>query len=681
MIFLHPEALWGFLALAIPVLIHLFNFQKTERVVFANTRLLSEVVQKTNKARQIKNWILLTLRLLAISALVLAFAQPKFSSDGDQKTYNKMSQVGVFLDNSASMFVSGSESKPFDLAWNYSKNIPSEFGKKGWFQLLTNQFESKHLWTSSNGFIEQVTEVGNVGSSRNFPTIMERSLRQMKNQNLGESKVQFILSDFQKSSVENVNSLIFDSSLNYQFVVFEHENLSNVYVDSVWLPKPIQVQEKAQTLKIRIGQSGKTYGKPINIKLLANGNLISGKSVTLKDQPVADVEIPFRIKPAEKLNCQIQLDDLPVSFDNTFFFTLQAPAPSPVYLIDDLKNPYLPAAFQNSIFKLNSGNFKSINYELLRNAEFIICNGLLSLDDALTEAIENRCREGASVLLIPDESGAKSFQNLKWTGIQFENLSQSPGGKDIDWRINLPSKSDPFFGGTFAEITSNSSQPFSRPNIQIFNGNPLLKFENGDPFLVRQNLGNGSIFMLAGSFSEKSSNLQKHPLFIPMVFKMAFSGSRNADLPLFYRGSSTNALLSGDSLYLSGESPLFLSQNQIQLRVNPSKSGNRIKIDLPNENMKAGFWNIDQNGKSLGSLAMNSDKTESKMEFYSSEDLAEIFKNKPWIKVSSVVAKSSPEHLSSGIESGFSLWKVFLCLSILFFGCEIALIKFGKYSV
>lgn len=678
MTFLHPEALWGFLALAIPVIIHLFNFQKTERVVFANTRLLSEVVQKTNKARQIKNWLLLLFRMLALSALILAFAQPKLKSENGLQNLQSLPQVAVFLDNSSSMFISGDASKPFDQAWNFAKNIPSEFSKKGWFQILTNQFESKHLWTSANGYQDQVTEVGNASLNRNFSTVMERSLRQLKNQNLGETKIQYMLSDFQKSAMGNPTTLPIDSSLSYQFVVFEHENLSNVFIDSVWLPRPVQFQEKAQILKIRVAQSGKTYTKPLNLKLLANGNLISGKTITLQDQSVFDVEIPFRIKVGEKLDCQIVIDDLPVSFDNTFYFTLQAPPPSPIYLIDDSKNPFLNAVYKTSIFKIGSGNFRSINYEMLKNADFIVCNGFSNLDEALTQTLESRCREGAAILFLPDQTTTSSSAFPNWIGFRTESISASPGGKVTDAKIKLPAKSDPFFGGTFAEVNSNSSQPFCKPSIQLFGGRPILKYENGDPFLVEQKVGFGSVFVLAGSLLEQNSNLQKHPLFIPMMYKMAFSGSRSADIPLFSRSSSTSALISGDSLSIGSESGLALIQNQIQLRVNPTQAGNRIKIELPAENMKTGFWSMVQNGKTTGTLALNSDKSESEMEFYSAEDLREIFKNKPWIKVSQVAANSSPEHLSSGIESGFSLWKLFLCLSLLFFAGEMALTKFGK---
>ena len=100
MSFAYPGFLWALLSLAIPIIIHLFNFRRVQKIFFSNTRLLKQVKEETTKRRRIKNWLILLSRLLFLSFLVLAFAQP-FLPASDQFSSGK--NVVLYIDNSYSM--------------------------------------------------------------------------------------------------------------------------------------------------------------------------------------------------------------------------------------------------------------------------------------------------------------------------------------------------------------------------------------------------------------------------------------------------------------------------------------------------------------------------------------------------------------------------------------------------
>ena len=76
MIFVNPVFLWGLLALLIPIAVHLFNFRRYRKVYFSNVDRLMEVKSEKRRVRQLRQWLVLLMRCLAIAALVLAFAQP-----------------------------------------------------------------------------------------------------------------------------------------------------------------------------------------------------------------------------------------------------------------------------------------------------------------------------------------------------------------------------------------------------------------------------------------------------------------------------------------------------------------------------------------------------------------------------------------------------------------------------
>lgn len=75
MSFLLPAGLFGLLALALPLLIHLMRRPPSETVAFAALRWLGDVARPQRQWR-LRQWLLLLLRLLLITALALLLAEP-----------------------------------------------------------------------------------------------------------------------------------------------------------------------------------------------------------------------------------------------------------------------------------------------------------------------------------------------------------------------------------------------------------------------------------------------------------------------------------------------------------------------------------------------------------------------------------------------------------------------------
>ena len=74
--FAYPEFLYALFAIAIPIIIHLFNFRKFKKIYFSNVEFLKEVQQETQAKSKLKHLLILLSTILAIAFLVFAFAQP-----------------------------------------------------------------------------------------------------------------------------------------------------------------------------------------------------------------------------------------------------------------------------------------------------------------------------------------------------------------------------------------------------------------------------------------------------------------------------------------------------------------------------------------------------------------------------------------------------------------------------
>src|SRR5436190_24196084 len=102
MSFLYPSFLFGLIAVSIPIIIHLFNFQRPKKVLFTNINFLKLVKENTSSKLKLKHILILVSRICFISFLVLAFAQP-FIQSNKASDLKGSRLVSIYTDNSFSM--------------------------------------------------------------------------------------------------------------------------------------------------------------------------------------------------------------------------------------------------------------------------------------------------------------------------------------------------------------------------------------------------------------------------------------------------------------------------------------------------------------------------------------------------------------------------------------------------
>ena len=136
MLFANPIFLIALSALAIPVIIHLYNFRRYKKVYFTNVRFIAEIKQESKKRSQLKHLLILLMRILAITCLVIAFAQPYLPSAMQQKNIAGRQSVSIYIDNSFSMEALATNGKLLDVAKSKALEIVSAYKPSDLFQLL-----------------------------------------------------------------------------------------------------------------------------------------------------------------------------------------------------------------------------------------------------------------------------------------------------------------------------------------------------------------------------------------------------------------------------------------------------------------------------------------------------------------------------------------------------------------
>src|SRR5687767_3770204 len=105
--FLYPAFLVGLLAASLPIVIHLLNRRRLQRIQFPAVRFILLSQKRISRSYRLRHWLLLALRTLAIVLLVLLLANPIFQTGAGLFAGGGPVSLVVLLDNSLSMTWSG----------------------------------------------------------------------------------------------------------------------------------------------------------------------------------------------------------------------------------------------------------------------------------------------------------------------------------------------------------------------------------------------------------------------------------------------------------------------------------------------------------------------------------------------------------------------------------------------
>src|SRR5471030_1931734 len=196
--FLYPAFLFALISLAIPVLIHQFNFRRYQKVYFSNVQFLKEIREQQSSRRNLKERLILASRLLALFFLVMAFTRPYIPGPHAANAAGQRA-ISVFVDNSYSMQTLNREGSLLDEAKRRAKEIASAYNINDRFQLLTQDFEGKHQrLVSRDQFDDAVDAVKISPQSRSLQQIINRQQGLLDMHKNGPGSV-YIISDFQKN--------------------------------------------------------------------------------------------------------------------------------------------------------------------------------------------------------------------------------------------------------------------------------------------------------------------------------------------------------------------------------------------------------------------------------------------------------------------------------------------------
>lgn len=665
MTFLHPSFFWALGVLAVPIIIHLFNFRKTRRVYFSNNRFLKKVKENTTAKRKLKHYLILASRLLFLFFLVIAFCQPILPAREEQVNHQN---VVFYLDNSQSMSAPISDrTRGLDAGIAFISQIVETFPVDSRYRLVTNDFAPySNTFKTKTEIQELLSQIRLSPVSRTIDEVKQRMLRDPGS---GEQEI-FWISDFQKSTAGIPNPSNTDSIFSWHLVPITFDNLANVFVDTVYLENPLASSGERNVLRVKVRNDGKQNVDQLNVKLNLNGIQAGATNVRVPAGGLSEAAFDLTTRLDRLNRASVSFNDYPVSFDNEFFFSLNYRDKIRVIEIknSDAVTPIERVYGNREIFTFRSSPVSNFNYSTLAEADLVVVNSLDHIDDPLQLALREYLNRNGVVFVIPgknpDEGSLKTFLQLP----VFSRVS-ARATQDLE----RPEFTNPFFENVFEEQSNSMVMPKALPVIDWgADRSAILRFKNDKPFLSRFS-GQGTLFVLASPLEAGYTDFYNHALFVPVMYRMATTSKRN-EQRLYYQLRESLLTLRLDSLADDEQIKLV---NDEEIIPGQRRIGRQVVLDIPRHTVKAGFYRVVAASDTVDLLAFNPDRSESLMAQLDQQEIASFFGG------GNIRFFESDDTESFGDEIrerylGTPLWKYAILLALLFLAAEVLLIRFMK---
>lgn len=663
MTLLYPSFLWALAALAIPIVIHLFNFRKTTRVYFSNTRFLRDVKEATTAKRKLKHYLILASRLLFLLFLIAAFCQPVIPAR-EQLGSNR--NIVLYLDNSQSMSAQVDEkTRGVDAAVNFARNIVEIFPPDTRYKLLTNDFAPfSNTFKTKPEVLDLLTQIRLSPVSRTFQEVRDR----IRQDRWVKSTDVFWIADLQRSTA---GILAADSTTKLHLVPITFTEHGNVFIDSAYLESPFAAGGGRNVLHVIVRNDGTRDIDQLNLRLMLN-NIQEGTATTSISR-AGRSEVTFDIATSlTGLNeARITFNDFPVTFDNEFFLALNFTNRINVIEIKpaDVITPVQRVFGNDRIFSFQTFTGGNFNYSLLDQADLVVVNGLNSLDPALAGALRRYTSAYGTLMVIPGT--LPDVENLKTT-LQLPALKTVADKGQTE--LARPDFSNPFFENVFEEKSVSLAMPHASRILDWgTDRTAILHFRNEQPFISRFNQG-GQLYLMSCALLASQTDFANHALFVPVMYRIAASGRKKEFKP-YYTLRESNISIRVDSL--RGEDPLrWVGTEEVvpaQRKINED-----VIFDIPKFSVSKGFYKVVMRRDTVNLIAFNLDKAESMMDQYSGEEFKEVLGGSDNITIFKVGKQDAFSNEIKERYLGKPLWKYALMIAIFFIVAEVLLIRFMK---
>ena len=522
--FFAPWFLAGLAGVALPLYLHLLKRHKRPPKPVPSLMLYESRVVSSTHHRRLDHILLLSLRLLLLGLLILAFANPFFNRDAAALASNRL--VLLVVDNSFSMRAGTrlADAKAAAMSVLAGKGAAraqvAEFGSE--LRLMTQPIEDPSALRAAVQSIQPGDGHGTFGE-------LTRAVRATAE--AARSPVELhVFSDMQRGDLP---AAFADMALPANVKLETHAVVSkaqpNWTVESVDAPGQIWGKD-AKPVHVQAVIAG--YGTPAaqrTASLVVNGKTTATKPVMVPANGRVSVDFPALEVPYGFSRCEVKIDAADgFPADDLRRFAVERSDPQKVLLIHnygDNRSPlYIGAALSaaaQSAFIVESINVNEAADRKPSNYAFIILSDVNSVPPLLENSLLGYVRSGGSLLIAAGTSAGARLQIPIFGAriVQTRDYSRVPdrymAAGSSDSSYPAVAKAGGWAGVKF--FYALDVDPGAGPDA----ARVIVRLGDQTPLLLEKRIGEGRVVLLTSGLDNLTNDFPLHPAFVPFIEQTA----------------------------------------------------------------------------------------------------------------------------------------------------------------
>ncbi|MFK7781957.1 BatA domain-containing protein [Psychroserpens sp.] len=639
--FKHPEILYALLLLIIPIIIHLFQLRKFQKVAFTNVQFLKELTIQTRKSSQLKKWLTLLTRMLLLASVIIAFAQPYISNSD---SFNTKSETVIYLDNSFSMQAQSTNGTILNKA---IQDIIENIDDNERISLFTN--DANFYNTSIKAIKNDLIQLKHSPSQLDYEAVVLKG-KNVFSKDDSSIKNLVLISDFQQK--KNVISIAKDSTTQIKLVQLKPENKTNITIDSLFISKSTVENLELTVLLKNQGRGIET----LPISLFNDDKLIAKSAVSIETESSTIFTIPTNTV----FNGKITIEDTNLQYDNELYFNIDQREPIKVLAINEADDTFLKKIYTNDEFDYTTTAYNTLNYNSIDNQNLIVLNELKDIPVSLVTALKAFTNNGGSMLIIPSNNISLNAYNQLFNNYNLSNFNTINSQEKRVTTINF---SHPLLANVFDKQIRNFQYPKvnSYYNTAVNSGSSVLSFEDGASFLSQSQ----NTCRFSAALQSDNSNFKNSPLIVPVLYNIGKQSLKVSQLYYTlgeeHRIDISTKLQQDDILTLvNGDDSIIPLQQTFT---------NKVAIETNDYPDNSGIIAVQNKDTFLKNLSFNFNRNESNLNYF---DLSTI---------ENATVSDSITTAINDIKSATNvneLWKWFVIFALVFIIIEMLILKFLK---
>jgi hypothetical protein len=542
--FLHPIYLLGLLAASLPILIHLLNRRKLNRIRFPAVRFILLSQKRISRSYRLRHWLLLALRTLAVVLLALLLANPIFQTGAGLFAGGGPVSLVILLDNSLSMTWSA-DGNGFKQAKEAARLLIESLNDGDRAALIPTHPAGKQtfrLKSEKEVLLKELEQMEIADGTANFSDALNRAYA-LLNEPAGQKEIRLItdmgLTGWDQFSTSSLKQ--YDPSIPLKTIrTGKQKQTLNGTIKEVRLAGQGVGVNLPLRLEATLANFGATEIKDALVQLSIDGQNKEQKLTSIS--PGGEAAVTFQTELAQPGSHvgRVNLKKDGLAGNTVFHFGLDAQDKLRVLVVDGdpqtalvqsetffltrALNP-IGAEESSSLFIPTVIIADGLNATSLEPYQVVVLCNLQSLPEALVPKLQNYLRQGGGLLIFGgdrvqienyNQRLVRSSPPLLPAPLGEKKLASEAGGEKID-RLDLAHPALQSFSDPILLESIKSARVWGYTRTTAPAKSALIGLANGDPLFIEQKVGAGRIIFASTSADRDWNDLPVKTAYLPLV--------------------------------------------------------------------------------------------------------------------------------------------------------------------